>query len=362
MKRFGCIFLLCAGFVSAVWSQADLQPLATVKIQKAAESITLRQLKTRVEMYQKQINVPAPFTIDQKKEVLDAMIDEKLVVQAAQKAGITVTGDQVNQYFIQNISQQVGRLITEQEFASFIKQNTGKSLDEYIKEETGFANVAEFKNYLKNQLIAQQYLVSQKQGELQQVAATDKEIRDFFALNQTQFAQSEMLKLLLVIIQKGTDTQAARKKITDLYGEIKNQKPNLEDIKKRYANSTDLRAGDIFVSRTPQAAQQLHITADQLSELFGRAASYVADILETEADFQFYVVREKYPARMLTLSDVIQPDSTTTVYEYVREQLSQQKQAQFMTEAIKDITTKLRIPENYQMLKTGAALDALLNW
>jgi hypothetical protein len=343
-----------------VWSQTnDLQPLATIKVQRS-ESITLRQLKTRVEMYQKQ-NGAASFTVDQKKEILEAMIDEKLVVQAAQKSGIVVTDTQVNQYFIQNISQQIGREITEAEFATYIKQNTGKSLDEYIREETGL-NVTDFKAHLKNQLIAQQYLVQQKQSELQQVSATDKEIRDFFALNQTQFTQSEMLKLFLVIIQKGSDAQAARKQITDVFGEIKNQKPNLEDIKKRYANSTNLRAADIFIGRTQQAMAQLQISEDALRELFDRSNGFVSDILETTTDFQFYVVREKYPAKILTLSDGVQPESTTTVYEYLRGYLGQEKQARFMSEAIKDITTKLRTPENYQMLKTGAALDALLNW
>jgi hypothetical protein len=320
-----------------VWSQTnDLQPLATIKVQRS-ESITLRQLKARVEMYQKQ--GVTSFTLAQKKEILDAMIDEKLVVQAALKGGIVITDTQVNQYFIDNISSQMGTRVTEAEFATYIKQNTGKSLDEYIREETGL-NVAEFKAHLKNQLIAQQYLVQQKQSELQQQTATDKEIRDFFALNQTQFTQSEMLKLFLVIIQKGTDAQAARKQITDVFGEIKNQKPNLEDVKKRYVNSTNLRAADIFIGRTQQAMAQLHISEDALNELFGRSNGFVSDILETTDDFQFYVVREKYPAKMLALSDGVQPESTTTVYEYLRGYLGQQKQAQFMSEAIKDITTK----------------------
>jgi hypothetical protein len=359
MKRLSLSILLL-GFVSAVWTQTnDLQPLATIKLQRS-ESITLRQLKTRVEMYQKQTGT-ASFTLAQKKEILDAMIDEKLVVQAAQKAGLTVTDAQVNQYFIQNISQQMGKVVTEQEFATYIKQQTGKSLDDYIRGETGM-NVAEFKANLKNQLIVQQYLVQQNQAGLQQVAATDKEIRDFFSLNQTQFAQSEMLKLFLVIIQKGTDAQAARKRITDLFGEIKNQKPNLDDVKRRFANDQNMKAADIFVNRTPQAAVQLNTTAAELGELFGRSAGFISEILETTSDFQFYVVREKYPAKMLTLSDGVQPESTTTIYEYLKSYLGQQKQAVFLSNASKEVSTKLRTPENFTMVRTGAALDTLLNW
>ena len=53
MKRFAlCVSLiLMAG--TGIFAQADLQPLATVKLNKS-ETITLKQLKNRVEIYGKQ--------------------------------------------------------------------------------------------------------------------------------------------------------------------------------------------------------------------------------------------------------------------------------------------------------------------
>ena len=164
MKRLALfvsmIFMVCSG----VFAQADLQPLATVKLNKS-ETITLKQLKNRVEIYGKQNGISS-FTVEQKKEILDAMIDEKLVVQAATKAGMVITDTQVNQYFLQNISQQIGKDVTEAEFEEIIKQNTGKSLDEYMKNSTGM-ELDEYKAYLKNQLIAQQYILQQKQADIQ---------------------------------------------------------------------------------------------------------------------------------------------------------------------------------------------------
>src|SRR5574344_656567 len=93
MKRLtlGLVLFLST---AALFAQNDLQPLAVVKLNKP-ETITLKQLRTRVEAYQKQTGT-ATFTADQKKEILDALIDEKLVVQAAQKEGLTVTDSQVN--------------------------------------------------------------------------------------------------------------------------------------------------------------------------------------------------------------------------------------------------------------------------
>ena len=135
MKRFALgitVFLMTA---IAAFAANDLTPLAVVKLNKT-ETITLKQLKNRVEMYQKQNNV-ASFTVDQKKEILEAMIDEKLVLQAASKAGMSVTDTQVNQYFLQNVSQQLGRNVTEAELADIIKENTGLSLDDYMKKQVG---------------------------------------------------------------------------------------------------------------------------------------------------------------------------------------------------------------------------------
>ena len=86
MKRvLGTAFLLMT-FTAVLSAQSDLQPLVTVKLHKT-ESITLKQLKNRVAMYQKQTGVPS-FSIDEKKEILNAMIDEKLATQAAHKAGL----------------------------------------------------------------------------------------------------------------------------------------------------------------------------------------------------------------------------------------------------------------------------------
>ena len=80
MKRFilACMVLFMS--VSAVFAQSDLQVLAVIKMNKN-ESITVKQLKARVNTYQKQIG--KALTVDEKKMVLDALIEERLILQAA---------------------------------------------------------------------------------------------------------------------------------------------------------------------------------------------------------------------------------------------------------------------------------------
>ena len=129
MKRFAIAFLALFA-ATALFAQSDLQVLAVVKLNKN-ESITVKQLKTRVDSYEKQRGTA--LSTDDRKKVLDAMIQEKLVLQAAQKSGLSIPDSTVEQYFLQSVSQQLGKNVTEQEFEQLIKAQTNMSLDEYMK-------------------------------------------------------------------------------------------------------------------------------------------------------------------------------------------------------------------------------------
>lgn len=340
-------------------AQADLTPLVVVKLNKS-ETITLKQLKNRVELYQKQTNV-ASFTVDQKKEILKALVDEKLILQAAQKAGLSIPDSQIDQYFAQSLSQQVGRPVTEADFANYVKANTGMELDAFMKQQVGMS-VSEYKTYLKNQLIAQQYVTQQKQAEIAKAAASDEEIRAYYEMNKASFVQNDMVKLFLVIVPKGNDAAAAKAKAEKLLGQVKDKSVTFEALKKNMANDKTYQAGDLFVSKTALHAQQLGISYNDLIELFGYEINHLSNLNETATDFQFYSIRSKYDAKMLGLSDVVQPETTMTVYDYIRDNLKAQKQQAALAKAVNDLTQSLDTPANVDRKKTGEALDKLLNW
>ncbi|MBQ3966709.1 MAG: peptidyl-prolyl cis-trans isomerase [Treponema sp.] len=360
MKKIALGLALFFAAAFAVFAQNDLQALAVVKLSKP-ETITLRHLKSRVEMYQKQSGMSS-FTVDQKKDILAAIIDEKLVVQAAQKANMQITDSQVEQYFLQSVSQQVGQPVTEAQFAEIVKAQSGLSLDEFMKQQLGMS-VADYKVFLKNQLLAQQYVLSQKQNEIKNVAPTDEEIRTFYDLNKASFVWNDMVKIFLVIVPKNAkDNEAAKAKADSMLADLKAKKLTYDKIKTKMESDKDFQGGDLIVSKTAQHAQQLGISYSELMELFGRDVGYISNLNETSENFQFYAVRQKYAAKMLGLSDVVQPETTITVYDYIKSNLTQQKQSQFLMTAIQDITKSLDTPQNVDRKKTGDALNKLLNW
>ncbi|MGL4986299.1 MAG: peptidyl-prolyl cis-trans isomerase [Treponemataceae bacterium] len=352
----GIFFVFVAAFTSA---QSDLQPLATVKIGKP-ETITLKQLKTRVEGYQRQTG--SALTVPQKIEVLDALINEKLVTQAAEKARIIVTDSEVNQAFIQFISQSLGRAVTEQQFASLIKEQTGQSVDEFLRAQVGM-NLSDYKANVRSTLLVQRYVASLKQKELSSSQPSDKEIRDYYELNKTSIVQPDVIKLFALAVKKDKDADAAKKQIATMQSDLKNKKTTVSELalKSKDPNSNFV-TGEQFIPKAEISAQQLGIGYNELLALFTRPINEVSDVTETAENFQLHIVLAKENAKMLALSDLVQPGTTVTVYEYIRSNLGQQKQNQILAESLKEISESLRSPDNYKMEKTGAALEKFLTW
>ncbi|MBR0544682.1 MAG: SurA N-terminal domain-containing protein [Treponema sp.] len=359
MKRFA-IALFALFMSAAVFAQSDLQVLAVIKLNKN-ESITVKKLKTRVEMYEKQRGTA--LSVDDRKKVLDALIQEKLVLQAAQKAGVTLTDSAVEQMFLQQVSSQLlGRTVTQSELEEVVKQETNLSLDDFMKQQIGMS-VEEYKTYLKNQTIVQQYIMRQRENELKAVAATDEEIRSFYELNKSSFVWTDMMKLFLVVVPKSNDGEAARVKADDLYKKLKEKKlsSNQITVESKKENS-GFQSGEILINKNQTSAQQLGISYTDLISLFSNEKDYISNVSEFDTHFQFYMIIKKYDAKLLGLSDVVQPDSTTTVYDYIRSSLGQQKVMQYFTIAAQEIAEGLDKEENVERKKTGDALTKLLTW
>lgn len=351
------MILLLAG--ASVFAQSDLQVLAVVKYNKN-ESITVKQLKTRCEVYRKQLN--RVLTLEEKKSTLDSLINEKLMLQAAQKEGITIPDSYVDQYFAQAMSQSVGRVITEKELSDYVKKTEGITLDELLLKQMGM-NVADYKSFLKNQLMMQQYVVQKNSAELQKVSPSDDEIRMFYESNKSSFVWNDILKVLLVVVEKGSNADQAKLKLGDLLNKYKDKKLTSQQIAlQSESDGSGYQAGEILVPKNETSALGLGMPFENLLYLFTQEEGFVSDIQETDKDFRFISVLKKYNAKMLSLSDIVQPETTVTVYDYIRSNLAQQKQMAYVQTAAQEMSKTLNTSENVEMKKTGAALDKLLDW
>lgn len=360
MKKIVLAFMMLFAITGVSFAQADLQPVATVKLNKS-ETITLKQLKARSEMYEKQMG--KKLTVDERKKVLEAYIDEKLVLQAAAKAGLSIPDSTIDQYFLQGMSQQIGiQVATEKDLEDLIKQAQGVNLDTLLKAQIGLSK-AEYKSYLRNQLIMQQYVVSQRQAELQAVAPTDEEIRAFYESNKASLVWTDMMKLFVILVPKTGNNEAAKLKANDLRNKYLDKKLTVDQIavQSRTADS-GYQAGEMLIQKNEASAANIGMELQELLKLFGRDEGFTTDICETDVDYRVLSIRKKYNAKMLAISDVVQPETTMTVYEYIRQNLTNQKQSIYIQAAATEIANSLNTETNVEMKKSGAALDKLLDW
>ena len=148
------IIFVILGLLIAIpaFSQADLQPAATVNLIRT-EPITVRQLRIEVERMERATS--RTLTQAERLQILDVMINERLVLQAAERDRITVSENELNQQIQQlraGLAQQLGRQPTDAEFAQAVMNESGM-------------DVPTFRDNLRKQMIMQKYL-SHKKGDV----------------------------------------------------------------------------------------------------------------------------------------------------------------------------------------------------
>jgi len=359
MKKILLSVFMLLSVAGMAFAQADLQPLVVVKLNKN-ESITVKQLKTRVSTYEKQMG--QTLSADDRKKILDTLIDEKLMLQAAAKANVAIPDSSVDQYFAQWMSQQIGQNLTEKEIGDLIKKTQGVTLDEFLIKQVGMS-VAEYKSYLKNQLVIQQYVIQAKQAEIQKVSASDEEIRIFYESNKASFVMNDTIKCFLILVPKGSDVDAAKNKANELRNKYVEKKMTADQfVVQANIEGSGYQAGEALIPKTEAAANAYGMTYAGLMGLFDKAEGYVTEVKETPSDVRVLAVEKKYEAKMLGLSDSVQPEATFTVYQYINQSLTQQKQMAYLQTAAQELATSFNIPTNVEWKKSGDELTKLLSW
>lgn len=364
MKRLTIGFALIMAALSGAFAQNELQPLAIVKLHKS-DTITLKQLKARANIAEKQLQAyGTSLSTEQKvklrQSTLEDMIAQKLIVQQAAKENLVITDSQVNAAFVSSFNQG-GRQMTEAQLEEECKKATGKSLADYTLEVTGMS-VKDYKDYIRESLVVQQYVLSKKQEEAKKISATDKEVSDFYDMNKTKFVWDDMAKLFLYVVPKNNNSDAAKANATAALKKAAGGQNARTDLIKASDNGKVYQAGELMLHKNPQTARAQGLTVESMNEIFEHSVGYASEVMDGGNNWQFFVILDKYSAKMLKLNDIVEPGSKLTVREYIKGNLTNQKQAQFMQKAAQDMVKSLNTSSNVDRKKTGDALTKLLSW
>lgn len=343
MKR-SIILLLATFFLSLNISAQVLDKFAaTVNLTKP-DVISVGQLEKRIQqilVLRAQTGLPeAQVTRQDKLNILNTMIAEKLIEQGIEKAGITISEQEVNTVMENQrlaLEQQNGRRISMEQFKDALISQTQITWEEYLEQ-------------VRKQILQQKY-ISQERGEFIQknlTAPTDEEIENFYADNRSEFTNPDILRyrqIFFSTINKNASEKAAvLQEAEEVLQKYQNGDKSFDDLVKEF--SDDARAamtgGDAgFLARNDSTARA-YLGDSFVREIFNVPMGEVHGVMTSNIGYHIVRVTEKREARILNLFDPIAPNTQTTVRNYIASQLAQQKQQLVLNQAIEDLVEELR--------------------
>ncbi|MDR3303214.1 MAG: peptidylprolyl isomerase [Treponema sp.] len=345
MKKLISVTVLLFVMLGIVTAQNDLQSVAVVRLTKS-EPITVKQFRTTVEQLEKSSG--RALTLDERKQVLNSMIDQQLILQAADRDKITMSEGELNQQVQElrnQLAQSIGRAPTDAEFASAIRSQYELELPA-------------FREQVRKQLLLQKYLMAKKGTELQSSIRppTDTEITQFFGLHKSEFVRPDTVRVSMIQVPYGENvaSKSRAKVLADrILAEIGSSPAKFDEaVQKSKAPNSGYQGGDAgYLPRNEQGRQV--VGNNFLNIAFALRQGEVSTMIEGLRGFQIIKVTETYEMKVLQLDDVMDFASSTTVRAYIGEGLYQQRQQDVLSKVSTDLVTELRrgnpftINENY---------------
>jgi len=341
MKRITFVFLAIFTALPG-FSQSALQSVATVNLTKT-EAITVRQLRTEVERMEKAAG--KTLTKAERLQVLDVMINEKLVIQAAERDKIMVTENEVNQQIDQlknALAQQLGRKPTDAEYAQAVMNESG--LD---------ANA--FKEQLRKQLILQKYLMAKKGDLINSIKMpTDQEIQNEYLLLKNELVRPDTIRCTMIQVAYGADAASRSKAKTladSLVKEINNDPAKFDEVAQRSLSpNSGYQAGDAGYLPRNQEARKL-VGQAFIDAAFNLKQGQVSKLIEGQQGYQIIKVTENYASKQLELNDILQLGTRVTVRDYIGQGLLNQRQQAALKQASEEIVKDLRSNKSFQIFE-----------
>jgi len=364
MKRYFILFIFAVFPLTIAVAQADLQPVALVSLTKS-EPITVKQLKTEIEKYFWQSittrlgRLPTTTELSRevqncsmeiKRQVLEVLINDRLAIQAAERDKITVTDNEVNQQISQlraQMAQTIGRQVTDEEFATAIKNETGQDLPA-------------FRDTMKRQGIVQKYLLSKKQDLFANMKQpTDEEVIGVYNLSKAQFVRPDMVRFSMIQVPYGPDATSKNraKELADrLVREIGSDPSKFDEVVIRgQAPNSGYQAGDGgYFPRNTEAQQAAG--ANFMNIAFSLRQGEVSRLIEGVGGYQIIKVTETLQQKALELDEITTPGSRITVRQYIAANLLNQKQQETLDRASKELIKELRTGNPFRIMENN------LNW
>jgi parvulin-like peptidyl-prolyl isomerase len=279
-------------------------------------------------------------TTEERKQLLDALVGNALILQAAARDNVIVSEVEMKGA-IAEYQRQMGQL------AGLARSMTDAELQQYVKN-NGITYEA-FKKQIRDQQTVLDYVRKKKPAVFDSTrAASDQEIQDYYDSNKSNFFVNDMVTLKHIFIDTRQlttkeDREKAAKHADDILKEMK-AGAAFADLVTKYSEDTKSKYNgglfNTFFRNDPQNRQFLG--AAFFDAIFKIKKGETSGVLQSNLGFHIVQVTERIDARLLSLTDKIPPQNQATVKEAINATLVSQKQADSYKAALSDIVADLK--------------------
>lgn len=312
-------------------------PAATVRLTKTTP-ISVAELDAEMARYQASATQSGadPSSVDP-LQVLGLLINNELFRQGAARDGVKITDSMIDQAYASqkaNIESTYGQKLTDAEFEQVINSN--------------FGTVAAYKKMLGEQLMVDTYVRMKKASELNKpVSISETEIASFYRKNKTQFVSPETVKLSHIFIPftENEATNNANKATLDRVAQqLRSGTLTFEKAVVQYSQDTPSKnkAGDIGWLTMDDEQALLGLGESFFDVAFTTEVGDTSDVVTSKTGFHILKILAYNETKILGLSDQINPDTTTTIRDYITAQLTGAKQQEVYYGAINSLVEDLR--------------------
>jgi parvulin-like peptidyl-prolyl isomerase len=337
MKRIVLCAVMACALVPLVAAQVLDKPAATVRLTKT-ESITVASLqKTSIAM---EAQAKRSLTVDERKQLLDALVGNLLMLQAAARDNVVVS-DAEMKASVAEYQRQMGQM------ANLGRSMSDAELQQYVK--SNGVTYEAFQKQLRDKQTVIDY-VRKKKPEIFNVsrAASDQEIQDYYDANKSNFFMNDMVTLKHIFIDtrqltSKDDRDKAAKHADDVLKELKGGASFADEVMKYSEDNKSKYNGGLFNTFFRNDAQNRQfLGAAFFDAIFKLKKGETSGVLQSNLGFHIVQVTERIDARLLTLDDKIPPQYQSTVREAINASIITQRQADAYKTAVTDIIAELK--------------------
>ncbi|MFH1092088.1 MAG: peptidylprolyl isomerase [Pseudomonadota bacterium] len=279
------VLCLTLGAASAV-SAEDKAPQTDQAAQINSQPIFMVEYNRELARMQRQAFQKGMPTAEQLRNMqltaMNNLINAELLYQAAEKSGVKITPEQVDEE-IKKIKQQ---LAGEDKFKAFLESEN--------------MTEADAKRSVHRSLVIQQFINQEVQAKIK---VTDKELQDFYDKNPKQFLEPPSIRAshILIKVEPGESQEKraeVRKKIESLLEKVK-QGADFAELAKQYSeDASNVKGGDLGYFKRGLMVKPFEQAA------FALEKGQVSDIVETLFGFHIIKVTDKKTNATIPLEKV----------------------------------------------------------